>query len=404
MNIEGKQRLLPLAATDMEQLSQRLAWAEDSVQRAFHALADAVACEQVRYLLEDKYRLGRLEAVYEIFGGYVNRSFGAVVTQDGARREYFVRKYKKDATDEDIRVEHALIAYAVSHGMDALSGVISAPGGETFVRLTDFVTGKAESRAFAVYDFLPGEDRHDWINNDLTPAEDASMGALLAKFHDCTAGFDPGQKAEPPIVQFLPVFAARFPHVCDALPAHNRFRALWEQHLPQMLSVCRESEAFLTREDINPGMTLCPCHCDFHPGNVKWSGAGCTAVFDLDWAKLDMRLFDVAYAALYTCASWDSASNGRVSMRRVGIFLRGYDDYLRLRGSGRLPRFTQAEKEAFPHMMRAGLMYLFNWCSSYCTDANGLNEFEYFYYLSHCVNALRDLSRHDAALKRAISF
>ena len=41
---------------------------------------DSAEFKEVRTLVEDIAKLGKLNKVYEIFGGYVNRSFGVEMT------------------------------------------------------------------------------------------------------------------------------------------------------------------------------------------------------------------------------------------------------------------------------------------------------------------------------------
>jgi homoserine kinase type II len=54
----------------------------------------ALIRNQIIEALQD-YDLGIVTDVYEIFGGYINRSFGVYTEKDGKQYEYFVRKYKK---------------------------------------------------------------------------------------------------------------------------------------------------------------------------------------------------------------------------------------------------------------------------------------------------------------------
>lgn len=390
MNTDGKKCLRALTQAELEHINQILSGLNSELQNQFAVLADAISHEQVRYLVEDVYSLGKLRDVYEIFGGYINRSFGAVVEKDGKQQDYFVRKYKLGATDADVKVEHDLIRYAVEHGMTEISNVYLTPQGKTSCHMTEVIDGKITDRIFAIYQFLPGEDRYTWIDTNMTPQEDMSYGEMLASFHSCVNGFDPGLKAEPPIVTLLHDFQSSFPHKCDGLSDNNQFKKLWEENLDLMLSTCRSEEAFFNRPDMK-ALPVCACHCDFHPGNVKWEKDRCTSVFDLDWSKLDKRLYDVALGTLYACSSWNSADNGALHLERIRNVLQGYDCRLR---DGGISRFTDEEIEAFPHMMTAAAVYLLNWSSSYCDDAAAMNEYEYFYYLSHCLNALDQTRQH----------
>ena len=38
-------------------------------------------------------------------------------------------------------------------------------------------------------------------------------------------------------------------------------------------------------KDLTDGMPECPCHCDIHPGNVKWKDGKCVGLYDFDWSN-----------------------------------------------------------------------------------------------------------------------
>ena len=68
-------------------------------------------------------------------GGYVNRSFGVEVTApDGKPVDYFIRRYRLTTADEDIKVEHALVTYAIEHGFDLAAGSSKLRKNKTFVK------------------------------------------------------------------------------------------------------------------------------------------------------------------------------------------------------------------------------------------------------------------------------
>ena len=46
-----------------------------------------------------------------------------------------------------------------------------------------------------LYEYLDGEDTYDWINTNMTPEEGyVNFTPILAKFHNFTNGFDPGEE------------------------------------------------------------------------------------------------------------------------------------------------------------------------------------------------------------------
>lgn len=388
MNLSNKKKITRLSQQRVEELGIALSHMEKEVRESYQSLGDAVVNMQLTHLLENVYQLGKVQGIYEVFGGYVNRSFGVVVEKDGKTHDYFVRKYKMGVTDEDMRVEHAMITYAISHGMQEMSRVYAAPDGSTFFRMDEIVDGKKVSRAFAVYEFLQGDDRYSWINTDMTVNEDISFGKLLGAFHNSTYGFNPGEKAEPPIVSYLPNLKEKFADCVSALPSGNRFRTLWEKEMDLIMNSCDEAYGYLSSAEVKSGLPEACCHCDFHPGNVKWTGETASGLFDLDWSKLDMRLFDICYSYLYMATSWEMEDNGHFDTERLSLLMKGYCSTVG--GENGAPALTDTERKAFPKMLIAGMLYLLNWCSSYVEDADSLNEYEYLFYLTHTLNALKE--------------
>lgn len=91
-------RFLHLKKLDTEQIyklytkSQRL----KDVAVTYHEVMErALARSQISDIVYTYYDLGEILEVYQIFGGYVNTSYGIYVEKEGQRFKYFVRKYKK---------------------------------------------------------------------------------------------------------------------------------------------------------------------------------------------------------------------------------------------------------------------------------------------------------------------
>ncbi|MDO4542219.1 MAG: phosphotransferase [Bacillota bacterium] len=345
--------------------------------------------QQLKTLVEDTYKLGTLNKAYEIFGGYVNRSFGVEMTKpNGEDIDYFVRKYRTTATDEDIRVEHSLVTYAIEKGMDVAAGVVPLPSGATFTKVEEEVDGKTVVYPFAVYRYLYGDDTYDWINTNLKPEEDYNLGALQAKFHNFTNGFNPGEKAEPQIYDFLEAKKEHFIHCPDGLPIpeRDRYIILYKSSVDEVLANCDKARKGLEDSGMLETAPKTPCHCDYHPGNVKWQDGKCIGIFDFDWSKLDYRLFDICFGLVYTVSAWEAMQDGILHMDRVKTYLQGYNDYLK--NEGTLTPLTKEEAKAFPYMMLAGVIYLFNWATDYFNFWEDYNEFEWYYYLAHIMRLM----------------
>ncbi len=395
MNIEGKLRLKEVNADDFGAMRSKFVVVKNIIDELHGTSQMAMSRSQLNHLMDHYYHLGEIVDAYEIFGGYTNRAFGVIIRdKDGNLKDYFVRKYNKNTTAADITVEHKLVDYSAAHGMgSAINNVIRTVDGQSFVQLEEEKEGKRIRRYFAVYTYLQGDDDYDWINTKLTPGEDRDFAKMLARFHDSINGFNPGEKAEPKIMDMMDQLPGYFVE-CNKLPGispTDRFDMLFNDIREDMIQYCEKVKRHITAE-LQVGMPQCVCHCDVHPGNVKWDHGKCIGMFDFDWAKLDYRLFDICYALMYTCASWDAQTDGTIWLDRCGYFLDGYTKFLNEEGT--LTTLTDSEKKAFPYMMLAACLYLVNWCTCYYDDFEGLNEFEYFYYLAHTVKMIHFVDDH----------
>jgi homoserine kinase type II len=363
---------------------------------------------QIKMVLEDSYDLGEVLEVYEIFGGYVNRSFGVVCRKDGVNEDYFVRKYKakfnSEANPDDILYEHNLINYCLANGLKEAAKVHASKNGTTMVSLVDKDEhGKPLKRYFAVYDYLPGEDKWTWVNNENNPTEFRNIGALQARFHLYGQGFEPGRlaKAEPKIQYLLPSFVELFSkHAARDLP-DSIFHATFNSKLPAIIEVIKKNqipdEAFAV-------MPESPIHADLHAGNVKWVGEECTGIFDFDWSKIDVRLFDIAFALIYCCSSWRPETDGILRLDDCRYYLEGYNKQLKAIGKG-LPPLNDTEKKWFPEMMAAGCQYLINWCTTlyFYEDPSIVNDYEALYYLLHITRLMDWIEANKPELSKIVA-
>jgi homoserine kinase type II len=127
-------------------------------------------------------------------------------------------------------------------------------------------------------------------------------------------------------------------------------------------------------------------HCDYHPGNLKFSGEQVSALFDFDWSKVDLRAFDLALALWYFCTSWQGAQDGHLRLNWVKIFLDAYQKHLRAHpGIGPL---SPAEIDYLPILINAGNLYVLNWTilDYYAKD---VDPQEYLVFLQHSLGFTR---------------
>jgi homoserine kinase type II len=87
-------QMLKLTELNTDQLFRLFAQSEKlmSIAEEFKSTMDlALARNQIADAFKF-YDLGEVKEVYQIFGGYVNTSFGVYTEKDGKQHEYFVRK------------------------------------------------------------------------------------------------------------------------------------------------------------------------------------------------------------------------------------------------------------------------------------------------------------------------
>ncbi|UQZ90772.1 homoserine kinase [Deltaproteobacteria bacterium Smac51] len=366
----------------------------------YKTIDNQVLRNQVVDLVENHYDLGTVQEVYEVFGGYTNRSFGIICEKDGARGEYFVRKYKAAAIDEDVELEHKLINYAISQGFKEAARIYINKEGTTFVKIKEIIGGKPKTRIFAVYEYLGGEDKYTWIDNECTPTELKNLGALLARLHNSTCDFKPQAvtKAEPRIEVLLPEMKRIFDEL-GAQPLDTKFHDYFNMSLPRIKEVI--DQHLIPAEDYAQ-MPQTPIHGDYHAGNVKFEGEETTGLFDFDWSKVDVRLFDVCLGLVYCCSSWHVATDGQIRIDDCRLFLEGYNSAL---DGTCLPKFNEVEKKRFSAMMTIAAIYLVYWCTElwYYLDPEGTNDYESIYYLTHFIRNMKWIAANEGRLAEVIA-
>lgn len=337
-----------------------------------------------------------MKDVYEIFGGYVNQSFGVYTEKEGKTYECFVRKYKKSIAEKEILLEHTLIDFSIAHGLDIAAGLIKTKEGKTFVQLFEEGNAGPEGRYFAVYQFLSGEDKYTWDAPYLTDQEYASSAEVLATFHNASRHYDPQdlERVEPKILEFIPTLPETFREFAELSLAHNKFHTYFLKNFSEIMDVIKEIQIPAEAVDKLP---YNPIHSDIHPGNLKFRDEQVVGIFDFDWAKIDLRLFDVCEALTYFCSAWDDlpdgTTDGTLRLDKCAIFLKAYQK--KLRELGGLEPLNETEKEYFLAMLAAANIYILNWdVTAYYADPDNLNVYEYLTYLQHNVRLMKWIEEH----------
>lgn len=399
MDTSRMEKIKNINSTKFLNLLDRAKNLKRSFDYLYKTIDNQVLRNQVVDLVENHYDLGSVVDVYEVFGGYTNRSFGIICEKNGQKSEYFVRKYKASAFDQDVQLEHKLINYAISQGFTEAAGIYSAKDGLTFIKIEEIISGKATTRIFAVYEYLDGEDKYTWTDNDCSPIELSNFGALLARFHDSTRNFNPGDiaKAEPKINILMPEIRRILIERAEQ-PLESKFHDYFGMSLPRILDIIDNNTI---PEELYSQMPQTPIHCDYHLGNVKFDGESVVGIFDFDWSKVDVRLFDICMGVAFSCSSWHVATDGQLRLDDCRHFIVGYNEALT--GAG-LEKITDVEKKFFSKMMAVAGIYLIYWCTAlwYYLDPDGTNDYESIYYLIHFIRMLKWMAANKEHLDEVI--
>jgi homoserine kinase type II len=329
-----------------------------------------------------QYDLGELVQFEQNLLGYNNTNFAIRLVKDGQIREYFFRRYKTEIFADEIIFEHAIIEHLLKQEIYQVARVHKTTYGETYV--VQHPDGGSRPTFYALFDFLEGEDRYTWIDPQLSPAEVQDAAVVLAKFHHAVANYaPPGRRVEPKILDLLPQIAENLQLVKKASKG-SVFDNLLEENLQLLLDDFSQMQAYCAAVDWSsaPEMVI---HCDFHPGNLKFSDQQVVGLFDFDWSKVDLRSFDVGLAIWYL-THWDGDLDGIIRLPESMHFLQTYQETLvELPNLALLDEF---ELRHIPVMINLGNLFILNWTVTdfYATSADAD---EYLQYLQHSINFSR---------------
>lgn len=331
-------------------------------------------------IAKEHYALGELLHCAELHGGYVNRSFATLAKINDSQIKYLIRRYNPAVAENEIRFEHALISYLKKNGFDLAAGVICSKRGATYVKQERTIAGSAHDDFWAVFEFLEGEDRYTWTDTNIAPEDLISAAEVLADFHAAGQNFHAPHGAErnqPKINDFLVTFRQTY-DAYSRRAGKTRFDQCFMQHRSRVLSAV--DRALMPEQDI-AAMPQIPVHCDYHQGNLKYKGSRVVGVFDFDWSKIDLRLFDLALAIVYFCACWDGAAGGSLMRDKLKLFLGAYNRRCREpNGPGSL---NATEKAYLPGMLAAANLYVLHWTLADFYHIEDPDTDAYLAYLRH---------------------
>ena len=348
-----------------------------------------------------QYELGELSDYVKDQRGFVNTSYAIETILDSQRSRYFLRRYKASIREEELIFEHSLINHLVHKGLSIVAHVWPTKEGTTYVWQPESMS-EGQGAFYAIFDFLEGEDRYTWINPTCTMAEIKNAAVVLAQFHQAVFDFQPeGKRAEPKIMDLLPVIARNVVRNSSSAGRisrkHTAFDACLLEQVDPILNHIEQTRRALSVPAYQqlPQLVI---HCDYHPGNLKFQDNRVVGLFDFDWSKLDVRVFDVALAAFYFFTGWEGEADGHLRLDQLGLFMKSYQDTLRTSSSERnsnsekdapgLGHMTSLELEFFPSLLQAANLYVLNWdIEDYYQKS--VDPQEYLMFLRHGVRLIQ---------------
>jgi homoserine kinase type II len=309
-------------------------------------------------IFKTHYDLGEILHAKELTGGYNNYSFAVTAGRNGSQVTYVVRRYNPRTAVKEIKFEHALVNHLNDNGFDLAAGVIPTTAGDTYVKEKQTSAGQTAILHWAVFEYLEGDDRYTWTDTDIAPDDLISAARVLAQLHlaGCNFRKPPGaDRVQPAIMDFLPTFGDIYAKYARKA-GNTRFHQLFQEQKDDILKAV--AQAIIPVSDRNRLPRL-PIHCDFHQGNLKYKGSEVTGVFDFDWSKIDLRIFDLGLALVYFCARWDGRAAGSLDLDKCDMFLQTYNEACALTANpGPISRL---EKSHLPSMLAAGNLFVLHW-------------------------------------------
>lgn len=368
----------------------------------------------IRDVLSEHYDIGELHEVYQIFGGYVNTTFGIYTMKDGERQTWLFRMYKKNKNEDSLKFEHHMLRHAKENGFTFGAAPIDNNEGGTYCFQMVETSEGADKFCFAVFNFIAGDVLYDWMPNwaeaGLADITIESGAQCSAQFHSAGANFDPQGLHGDNIMDSSDSTGNDLAHTYPARierykeqyaeagldSPFTEFVASTKELYEEMCEKC-----YIPPEDYAQ-MQINPCHCDGHGGNFKYAPDGrVVGSFDYDMSKVDSRLFDLAVSIHYLFASWKFATNGVIRLDRVVPYLKAYNaEVARI---GKIPVLTELEKSYFYEAIIQATVYCTGWCTSAVMLAPDLNQTEYLFYAQHYAACTQWVKDNEAAIREVVT-
>ncbi len=339
--------------------------------------------------------LGKVLWVEEIFLGYNNRSYTIGTDKNGLTLKYLLRRYNPNITEKEIIFEHSLIRHLRQHGFKSAADIISTTTGSTYIKNHKVINGKSCNRFWALFEFLNGEDRYTWTDTHISLPEIYAAAKVLAQLHHSGRQFKkpPGaDRAQLPIMELLPTLPDIHRSYLEKKAPTKCIKLL----LKNITSIHRNISKSIILKSHVARMPHLPIHCDYHQGNLKFQETSVVGLFDFDWAKVDIRLFDVVLALIYFTADWEGNNAGKLILDKSKCFLRGYHEVWEKKP---LPGpLTSLEIEYFPQALAAANLFVLHWAIVDYFSTPNVNEDEYKIYIKHQIELMYWIEAHPKSI------
>ncbi len=270
-----------------------------------------------------------------------------VVTREG---QFFLKRRNPRYCDAAaIAYDHHVLKALVRAGLPCPRVINTIPGSRWL---------EHDGQVYELFEFIDGTVLH-------TPddAQLAAAGDILARLHQVTEALSPpgskgfGRLWDPlRALQMLEPFIARAVNGdTGSLGAHDRDQAAAQ--LGALAAQLRQIATDLPDSEY-AALPHAVIHGDWHPANVKYSGATIAGIFDFDWVDRQPRRVDVADGLLFFCGLrhsvggsgdiWTLTEAPTLQIDRMRTFMAGYAAHIRP---------TAAEAEALPDLMAARWIY-----------------------------------------------
>ena len=353
--------------------------------------------QQLHRLVNRHYCIGEIVSIEGLADGCCNLNFLVRIRQNEKLHSYIMRRYHPDRTAKQIRFEHAFIHHLWQNKLTPVPAVMQCRDGGTWMREID--PENHRSYYWAIFEFLPGEDKYTWIENNLSKPELKSAAAVLAHLHEAAIGFQPTPDNTANQSLITDSFERLYSEVHKKTgPFQNRgIQELINPHRRQFLSVIEHilnvKKSLVTIPEI-------AIHSDYHPGNLRFQHERVVGVIDFDWSQMGYRAFDLSLALIYFTGRWGKKSHEGLDPEKFELFLRTYDGALGRKTQ--LSPLSAIEVELLPRLLAAANLFILKWeLDEYA--ANPFKHQEFKIYISHNVRLMNWIEKNTGQIQKLIA-